>query len=32
VDLTLAPLAQADYVLEVTQGDSARVIAFRVVP
>jgi VWFA-related protein len=32
VDLTLAPLAQADYALEVTQGDAVRVTAFRVVP
>jgi len=32
VDLTLAPLAQADYVIEVAQGDDVRVTAFRVVP
>jgi hypothetical protein len=32
VDATIAPLAPADYAMEVKAGDATRVIAFRVVP
>ena len=32
VDMTLAPFAPADYAVEVTQGSSKQVTAFRVVP
>jgi hypothetical protein len=32
VDVALAPLAQGDYLVEITQGDARRLTAFRVVP
>lgn len=32
VDATLSPLAPSDYVIEVTQGDTTQVTAFRMVP
>jgi hypothetical protein len=32
VDLTLAPMARADYVVEVAQGDAVRLTPFRLVP
>ena len=32
VDVNLTPLAQADYVVEVAQGDAVRTTAFKVVP
>jgi hypothetical protein len=32
VDLTLAPMARGEYVVEISEGDSARAMAFRVVP
>lgn len=31
-DVTLAPLAIGDYLLEIMQGDARRLTAFRVVP
>jgi hypothetical protein len=31
-ELALAPLAPADYVLEISSGSSRRLIAFRVIP
>ena len=32
VDVTLAPLAQGDYLVEITQGELRRLTAFRIVP
>ena len=32
VDVNLTPLAQADYVVEIAQGEAVRTTAFKVVP